>query len=90
MQPEQPLQYYYTGRQILKALLTGYPEDTSDIVQRQDAVEELAAEFKWRQRFLAEALIEENTVQNSVLWVSEYCCTRDYAKQAEWEGSFHG
>ncbi len=54
----------YTGRQILKALLTGHPTSASDIVPRQEAVEELASKLRWRQRFLAEALVEENIIQN--------------------------
>ena len=54
----------YTGRHILKTLLTCHPKDASDILQRQDAVEELAAKLSWRQRFLAEVLMAEDSIQN--------------------------
>jgi len=54
----------YTGRHILKTLLTQYPTNTSDILQRQKAVEELATKLSWRQRFLAEALIAKSSIQN--------------------------
>jgi len=64
----------FTGRQILKALLTGYPTSASDILQRQEAVEELSAKLSWRQRFQAEALMAENIMQNPeelYSWVNE-------------------
>jgi len=54
----------YTGRHILKTLLTHCPANSSDIQQRQEAVEELAEKLGWRQRFLAEALMAKNSMQN--------------------------
>lgn len=65
----------YTGRRMLKDMLTQRPTGAADIRERQEAVDELALRLAWRQRFHAESLaVSKNTVNPDYLisWANEH------------------
>lgn len=64
----------FLGRDKLRQLLSGVTGRHTDILERQHAVKELAARLKWRQRFLAEALMSRGKMHNPgdiISWAKE-------------------
>lgn len=54
----------FTGREKLRDLLSGVVGGRSDICERQEAVEELAAMLTWRQRFCAEGMAASKSINS--------------------------
>ena len=64
----------FTGRHKLKDLLSGEIESSTDILERQEAVEELATLMTWRQRFLADGLMASGKMRDPrelIAWARE-------------------
>lgn len=54
----------FLGREKLKNLLSGIVGNQGDIYERQEAVSELAAMLKWRQRLIAEGMVMAEKISN--------------------------
>ena len=64
----------FTGRQKLKGLFLGQIGTRTDILERQQAVEELAKMLTWRQGFLAEGLMASGKISDPrslIAWAAE-------------------
>jgi hypothetical protein len=65
----------FTGRRILKDMLTKKPTGAADIRERQEAVFELSERLTWRQRFHAESLTASKKTVNPdylINWANEH------------------
>ncbi|KJS82227.1 MAG: hypothetical protein JM58_15365 [Peptococcaceae bacterium BICA1-8] len=64
----------FIGRHKLRELFLGVIGNSYDIRERQEAVDELAAMLRWRQRFLAEGMMASAKLQdpeNLITWARE-------------------
>lgn len=64
----------FVGRHKLRELLSGVIGDCNDIIERQEAVNELAAKLNWRQRFSAEGMISSKKMCDPIhltTWAGE-------------------
>ncbi|MDP4125831.1 MAG: DNA mismatch repair protein [Bacillota bacterium] len=65
----------FRGRAALKEVLTEPPEGAEIIQKRQEAIGELARNFAWRQRFLADARMTKrplNSPETIIEWAKSY------------------
>ncbi|MDW7674162.1 MAG: hypothetical protein SCK28_06450 [Bacillota bacterium] len=64
----------YLGRETLRKVLREPCESIEEIEKRQEAIEELAGKLNWRQEFMAEGLIAEDSLHDPrplYRWASE-------------------
>lgn len=65
----------FRGRETLKKVLTKPPGEIGTINKRQEAIQELARNLAWRQRFLAEARMTKrplNSPETIIEWAKSY------------------
>jgi DNA mismatch repair ATPase MutS len=54
----------FVGRNMLRDLLSSVVGNSSDVQERQEAVDELATMLNWRQRFSAEGMLTSDNINN--------------------------